>query len=184
MSPVTLSVDPGKRVCGCALWHGQQLLRATCVKSGDDGEGPSTAAAMALAVFCWARGKCLPSGELVTVDQLVLEYPQTYGGRASRGDANDLIVVAAVDGALAALYSSSAIKHYVPHDWKGSIEKPETTKEEYPIKNMVEARLLPVELAGVDWTKNVKHSWDVADGIGVGLKALGRFERKRVYAVE
>jgi hypothetical protein len=184
---LVLSVDPGVRGCGVALWRDDVLFVAEYVrnvaKAGDG--GPRDCALMAQSILAWLivhlseRG----GGDAV-VDVVALEFPQTYGGRAGRGDANDLISIAAVDGALAALFAGSAIQHYRPHDWKGSIKKPGTTTEPYPIRGRVEGALRPEELTRVAWTRNVRHSWDIVDALGVGLHFLGRFRPGRVYAVE
>lgn len=178
-----LSVDPGIRGCGAALWENQCLVRAAYVpSSAREGDGPVEAVAMAQALVSWAqRTTCEPR----PIGDLVVEWPRTYGGKASRGDANDLFALAGIDSALAALLpQSTRVSRYFPKDWKGTIEKPKTTKQPYIIRERVFARLDVFERAVVDWTNNVKHSWDVADAIGIGLKHLGRFRLNRVYAVE
>lgn len=54
------------------------------------------------------------------------------------------------------------------------------------IEFKVRARLSPDEPEALEanWPKNVKHSWDLIDAVGIGLHRLGRFERRRVYARE
>lgn len=178
---VLLSIDPGTRVCGAALWRDGRLVAAGLVKNPvKEGSGPRECARMAGAVGDWVKEHC------VLVNQLAIEFPQIYprGDTRTKGDPNDLLPLAAVDGALASMFWTAEVLSGVPHEWKGGIQKPKTTGEPYPIRNRVEARLRPEELARVNWTKNVRHSWDVTDAIGIGLFHIGRFERKRVYAVE
>ena len=173
---ITLSIDPGIRGCGCALWDSGKLVAAAYVKNSDEVCAvPRQCANMADKIAVWTLGIVHPAM------QLVLEWPQTYGGRSSRGDANDLFPLAGIDGALAAIFPAANITHYVPHAWKGSLEKPSKTSEPYSVESRVRDRLSTEEAANVKWPTNVKLSWDVTDAIGVGLKFHGRFERKRVF---
>jgi hypothetical protein len=169
-----LSIDPGIRGVGLAMWRDGKLESALYLPNPmKDGNGPVEAAAMARAVY--DKYKC---------DVLVLEYPRTYGGRASRGTTDSLFPLAAVDGALAALFCDRKVVYYLPQQWKNGTEKPETTKEPYVIEHKVRTRLDKDELGRIVWGNNVKHTWDVSDSIGLGLYYLDRFERKRVFARE
>lgn len=181
---VLLSIDPGLRGCGAALFLDGKLLRAEYVKNAasEDLDGPRAWALMAASVLKWATAMLVASSN--AINYLAVEIPQTYSGRAKKGDANDLLPLAGVDAALAALLPHAEVDYKVPHGWKGGIEKPKRAAGEYIIMERVKARLTVNESAAVVWPKNKRHGWDVADGIGVGLAALGRFERKRVYAVE
>jgi hypothetical protein len=117
----------------------------------------------------------------------VVEWPQIYqrGGGRTKGDPNDQLPLAAIGGALAAMLSpETGVYRVRPHDWKGSIGKPSTTGKAYAIKDRVLQRLSEDERRAVDWTTNVRHSWDVADAIGIGLWHLVRFDRFCVYAAE
>lgn len=190
---VLLSIDPGLRGCGAAVFLDGKLLRAEYVKNTapEDLNGPRAWALMAVSVLCWATAllnDAIPPTALLStvwpIDRLAVEMPQTYGGRAKKGDANDLLPLAGVDAALAALLPYADVDYKVPHGWKGGIEKPKKAADAYIIKDRVIARLSPAELVQTVWPGNKRHGWDVADGIGVGLAALGRFERKRIYAVE
>lgn len=186
-----LSIDPGARGCGCALWRDGKLTAAKYVKNpADKGLGPSVARDMAHMVKAWVCDhvrtwdhRFVGAFELV-LDKVILEWPQTYSGRAAKGDTNDLFTLAAVDGAIAALFPLAKVEHYVPHQWKGSVSKPDKVSQPYIIETRVRDRLSAEELACIDWPGNKKFCLDVTDAIGVGLHALGRFERKRAYARE
>lgn len=90
-----LSVDPGVRACGCALWDTDgRLLDGWLVKNPCDERFPSEGQLwkdMALAV--WASVHPIPH-------DLAIEYPQVYARSKSKGDPNDLISVAGVVGAI------------------------------------------------------------------------------------
>lgn len=177
---IVVSIDPGIRGCGVAVWiNGVLQIAAYVPNSSKSGAGPAECVEMALAIKVWLALYAIPR-----VDVLVVEWPQMYGGRASRGDSNDLLPLTGVDCAIAALHPNAAVHHYVPHSWKGSIEKPKKAADPYPIEERVKKKLTPEENSRVHWPKSEKHGWDVSDGLGVGLKFLGRFERHRVYACD
>ncbi len=186
---LTLSVDPGKQGCGAALWRADRLLRATYVKRRTmlGVEGPEGCTAMAIDVLNWAS----VYGQL---DRLVLEWPQTYSGRSSRGDTDDLLPLAGVDAAIVTLFhhvrrlvanwEAGRVHFFKPHDWKGSIQKPKKVSDDYPVVGMCERRLKDDERCNIDLPNNVRHQWDVFDAVGVGLKHFNRFERHRVFSQE
>lgn len=172
-----LSVDPGIRGCGCAVWIDGKLSIAEYVKNAmQDENGLVASLIMASCVVVWLD-RC--------VDGVILEFPQTYGGRASKGDANDLFPLACIDGAIAeALISVNnkiTVGQYTPHQWKGSIGKPKNG-ETYIIESRIRDRLSDEELSRIVWPKAKKLTWDVSDAIGLGLFFLGRFGTKRGFA--
>lgn len=174
-----LSIDPGIRGVGAALFDDGVLLVAEYVKNPEKkGGGPREALALARVVDEWCTA--ITSSR---VHHLVLEWPQTYGGRSAKGDTNDLFALAAVDGAIAGRVGAQTIDHLVPHDWKGSIGKPKPGSV-YVIESRVRAQLSSLELPRVRWPNAVKLTFDVTDAIGIGLHALGRFAPRRVFARE
>lgn len=176
-----LAVDPGARGCGIALFepggeHGSRLMTATRVAI----DPPSTASPAAVASeLALAVDAEVSERYGQHPEALVLEWPQTYSGRASRGVTDDLFPLAALDGALVARFNPPRVVTYTPHDWKGSIQKPKSAKDSYIIRERVEARLSDEEKLVIHWPTNGRHSWDVADAIGIGLFYLGRFDRMR-----
>jgi hypothetical protein len=172
---ILLSIDPGTRGTGVALFHDGKLHAAEYVRNPyKEGSGPRECAAVAQAVSAWAAehvGPVFP----VHMD-VMLEFPQTYGGRASTGNTEALFPLAAIDGALAALFSYANVMHCLPHSWKGSID-PDAIVERVKDRLSVEEKSRIVLPAA-----GLQHN--VFDAIGVGLKFLGRFERRRVFASE
>jgi len=56
-------------------------------------------------------------------NRLVVEVPQVYERRKSRGDPNDLLGLVAMAGAAAAVMPAGTARFVLPHDWKGSVPK-------------------------------------------------------------
>ncbi|KKW46542.1 MAG: hypothetical protein UY96_C0003G0045 [Parcubacteria group bacterium GW2011_GWB1_56_8] len=165
---VLLSVDPGVRGCGCAFFCDGQLAAAAYVKNyAKAGSGPRECAQVAEAVSNWVW---------MIPDHLVLEFPTSYGGRASTGNTNALFPLAAIDGAFAALFPNAELTYYLPREWKGN------TDADVMIER-IKSRLTPEEYVRVELpAKSLEHN--VWDGIGVGLAYLGRLAPKKAYARE
>lgn len=172
---LVLSVDPGIRACGCAIFRDGVLIFAAFVKNRvDAGNGPRESEQMAQAIVIWFVERV---GSVNGLDDLVLEYPQTYSGRAKRGDANDLFPLAAVDGALAALFPKAQLTSFLPFAWKQNIDADVMIER-------IKGRLTPEEKARVALPTAASLHHNVWDGVGVGLAHLGRLERKRAFAAE
>lgn len=145
-----LTVDPGVRGCGVALWRpGGVLERAAYIEAG----GETEPRGMAWAVEEW-MGPCELRG-------LVIERPQTYHGRAARGDANDLLDVALVVGALSTL-SEARLTLVRPSEWKGQVPKRATRERCWE-------RLTSAEIARIELPRSEKLAWNVWDAVGIGL---------------
>lgn len=187
---ITFSIDPAIHGCGCALFRDGVLVAAGYARNEvKDGDIVRRCAASARAALNWLYSVA----EFTEVDRLIVELPQIYqrGANKSKGDPNkNVLPLAMVDAALAALLPYAEVHEFQPHAWKGGTSKPERSYDAggreiaYVIKDKVKARLSSEELARVDWTKSIERSWDVADSIGVGFTFLGRFERARVFARE
>lgn len=176
-----LAVDPGARGCGVALFEDRALVCAAYVQSpldvtADTGRA-AAAGAMALAVIGWLDH----FAEKVKVDALVVEWPRVYATAirrgVSRGDPNDLLPLAGVDSALAALLAPAACYSYAPSEWKGQL-----TKEACSARVM--GRLTNAEFgvleAAVSAAKSKAHN--TLDAVGLGLHHLSRFTARRVLA--
>ncbi len=175
-----LSLDPGIRACGCAAFEGGDLVDAALIENPlRAGQGAPEAAAMAGAVFSEFHSR------VRAVDEVVVEWPRVYASRIraglSPGDPNDLLALAGVGAALAALFSPAAARSFAPSDWKGQLPKP-GRGEEYVVAARVRSRLSPRELAAAEAGARAAgaRGHNVWDAVGLGLHALGRFDRRRV----
>ena len=182
----SLSIDPATHGCGAALWRRNgQLFLAEYIPSKTESENiVRKCAEAAEEVYAWMYGLNIDE----PLETLIVELPQIYtrGANKTKGDPNkNVLPLAMINAALAAYFSDAKVVSYQPHAWKGTTKKPENTKVgEYVIMKRVKERLSESELAAVNWSDSVKHSWDVADAIGLGLHHLGRFERVQVFARE
>jgi hypothetical protein len=185
---ILLAVDPGIRGSGTALFVDDQLISAGFVKNpAKVGAGPAECADMAHEIILWAL--CARGGIVNHPTEIVVEIPQIYQRSAgkTKGDPNHLLPLFGIQCALAmALRGYAKVTDYKPSEWKGSTRKPfnQSGEVEYVITKRVKARLSPEELTCVDWTRSVKHSWDVADAVGLALHHIGRLDRVRAYARE
>lgn len=124
---VVLAVDPGKNASGAAVFDCGRLVDAALVRRAPAPRGVEAGDAAAAAVMA-----ALIVGRLVSgrrrVDEIAVEWPRVYASRiragASAGDPNDLLTLAGVDAALAALLAPAGVYQYAPSDWKGQIPKP------------------------------------------------------------
>lgn len=168
-----VAIDPGKRRAGVTIFDVEQreVLRAGLVTVDGEDEGPRAVIALAQRIVDWVG--------MPVFDTLAVEWPRTYEGRASRGDANDLFYLSGLDCALA--MRTRNVVHYLPQEW-GALGKPKAAKEKYAVEHRVFERLSSVEQLRIEWPKNRRYSWDVTDSLAIALKFMGRFERARAFA--
>jgi hypothetical protein len=113
---------------------------------------------------------------------LVSERPQIYTAGKTKSKPNDLIAMAGVTGAFAGIAHSYACRGhvasfrrvtYLPAKWKGQITKENVLERVMLRLDDAEAALVPA--------RSSDRGLDAAEAIGLGLKALGRFEPRRVF---
>lgn len=152
-----VSVDPGLRVCGVAVFTDGVLTRALLVKNPEQRlRGPVAWLAMAEAVSVEVKG----------CDELVVEVPQVYGAGKQKGDPNDLIQVAGVGAWVGSALNPKQATGYLPREWKGQVPK--------EVHNArIEKKLTTQELSVFDpCPPSLRHN--VLDAVGLGLYHLRR----------
>lgn len=168
-----LSLDPGLTNPAAALWTGGRLLCASRIKVKKEWAKECTGERCRLvgnAIMTWMVERRLDLG-MKPVDLLVVEFPQIYTSRKSKGDPNDLVPLAGVCMALAGRLDVP-VKSYTPSEWIGQIKK--TLKGDArlsPRGKLIWAALDDQERAGVV----VSH--DSIDAVGIGLRYLDRILR-------
>lgn len=181
MTADLLAVDPSIVSPGVALFrdgvlHAVARIRVPHFPRLNVAER-SLATADAIAEICTSWG-----GQPNTV---AFEWPQIYTAAKSKGDPNDLIAMAAVDGALTAVLHLACIMRgvqlrvlcYKPAEWIGQLPKATRGKASAsPRAQRIYSRLTPAELA------LVPDQHDAIDSVGIGLHALGRLGVRRVYS--
>ena len=131
---VLVSVDPGKHVCGVAVWQDVVLLRAFLVKApfGDSyGEmkyAPQRWVSLAGDVrdtveeVCAAAGEPLASFHPEEERYLLLERMQVYAKDGAE-KADDLLDLMGVAGAIAGALPSFLGESVLPSAWKGQVPR-------------------------------------------------------------
>ncbi len=161
MLGTVLSIDPGLRKCGCALWSPDgTLLRAWTARARGSGRGPAVWVRMVNAI------KIAPD-----ISVLVCEQMQVY--RDKTANADDLLELTGVLGALAWRFKGAKIKGYRPAEWKGQVPKHISRKR-------LQSRLTDKEKCNV--ASNATH--DAWDAIGIGAyyfrkQGIDRWRRSR-----
>lgn len=171
-----VAVDPSINRSGFAIFRDGMLIQAGYLTTPNSGHVLDRAARMAQTILFVVGEYVAPSES-----ELVFEWPKIYDarvrGKTKGQDPNDVLPLAAVGGALVPAFRSSRI--VVPREWKGQVPKPKSKKAPYAITDRVRARLEPGEITVVASLPGSE--WDAWDAIGIGLWALGRFDRKRVF---
>lgn len=145
-----ISIDPGKRHAGVAIWEHTTLTRAYLAQSPKD--APWLSFLKQLPPMC-QRG--------------YIEIPQVFPGQPARHE--DLLQLAA---------SAGAIAGYVRGDWeqiRPAVWTKKTCSKKGPRIERALARLSETELARIEWPSTKLRREDVGDAIALGLYALKRF---------
>ena len=169
-----VTIDPGIRHVGVALFAGELLIRAALVRSPcTRGNGAAECLAVAWEVAAWV------SRAEAGVDHVGVEWPRIYTVEKSKGDPNDLLALVGVGTAIGALLAvdhellPDAVTSVHPDEWKGQVPKATMTRR-------ILDRLSPAERALIEDAGTLTHN--VVDAVGIGLHTLGRLERRRVIA--
>lgn len=145
-------------------------------------------------------GRCLDMAESISVrlqgkyrpTVYVTEWPVVYGPGKGKGNPSGLLYMPGVSSALGAMlmidpalkpYRTGLIAYqYLPREWCMGTSKPSKGSfRDYVVSSRGEriiSRLTECEKRV--WIDQVT-THDAGDAVGIGLKHLGRFERKRVY---
>lgn len=158
-----VSIDPGLGGTGVASWHDGKLVDVAVFITD-----PAWPLVERVKQVYDSVEPMIRTGTVARA-QLVIEYQQTYGGRAAKGDANDLLKATLLSGALVQL--GEHVQLVTPHEWKGNAKKEITAAR-------CEADLSAAEFLMVvgKLGKNKKLRGDVWDAVGIGLWWLRRAE--------
>lgn len=159
-----LCIDPGLRGCGHALFGlDGRLASARYVSNVVGGTGPYAWLSMAREVARWT--------DTGLVDEAILEIPKIYGFAQRKGDLNDLLEIAGVQGAISAWLGASVpkISGVIPRTWKGTVKKSVMTER---IRNA----LTDAERNRILSSGYLDHN--TLDAVGIGLWHFGRLNRR------
>lgn len=186
----TLTVDPGIRVAGVALFHGHDLIATNCVRGARSGSSAFECAVMAREIRAWFKTVLPPAPESDRIE-LLTEWPQVYTRDKSKGDPNDLIALAGVCAAVAAVMPGAICTSYRPREWKHTIDGDvmtgrilgKLTDQEIVICTANLLKSDPgVRMGRVKAIFENSTAHNAVDAIGIGLHHFGRLERQRVFA--
>lgn len=175
---VLVAVDPSVRSSGLAVFRDGVLVDAQTVRARVQGG--------VLAARCLEMAGeivlAMPATARMSIDTLAIEWPETYRGEKSEtAKANSLATISAVGVAVAALLHPSEIRQYTAKQWARHLKKYTTgNRKDSPRAHRIRSRLEGPEVEV--WDALRKTEDDAIDAIGIGLHALGRFSRRRVFA--
>ncbi len=182
-----VALDPSISSTGVALFRAGVLRLARRVVVAPDPEAPEECpAARCLRMAQRCAALVVDAGYMPRV--VALEWPQIYRATKSEGDPNDLVGLAGVGMAFAGIIAlamagkdqTTVIQSWKPGEWAGQLPKTKKGNAwESPRGQRIKSRLSADEILAAGGPK-AQH--DVLDGVGIGLFALGRFERRRVFA--
>lgn len=122
--------------------------------------------------------------------RVIIERPQVYRGRSSKGDPNDLITLAIQVGRYTErmVAQGSSVEHVIPHDWKGTVDPDVLCRRvaatlSAPERDLLYRVLAPLArrpMTDEHLTSGRRHN--VIDAVGiakwsVGSRLAGRFTR-------
>jgi hypothetical protein len=155
-----ISIDPGLSGCGVAYWTADKKLQRACyVRLIGETHTPY--------MMAWSL-KAHVSPQLN--ERVVIEKPQVYQNLpVPPADLIDLHEMSSIYVGML----GRQVEWVHPHTWKGSVKKAVMTAR-------IPTHLTVEELPRVERVGAKDHNtWDA---VGIGLWALGRFDRKRVIA--
>ena len=182
-----ITIDPGTKCTGVAVWHGGELQAAFPYKPVGDAGLAARNLVLELEIvrdvhrlhpldtfardILTARSKRSPFSA-------VIERPGQYEKKVSP---ESLFILALLAGAYAgslAANGAEEARFILASDWKGTVPKPKRAADSYIITRRCARLLSERELARVEASKtNASESWDVWDAIGIGLVMLKRAGR-------
>lgn len=179
-----LALDPSINSAGVAVFRDGDLIATETIKVKFKGDILARCLHISEAMAVWALGvPCRPA-------VLVVEWPKIYKVGKSKVDPKDIVPLAGVAGCLAGLLRQNGALRplhddlecvsYLPKEWAGHPPKVETVKgcKSSPRALRIVSRLNHAER--VVWDAIKYH--DAIDAVGIGLKHLGRLERRRAIS--
>jgi len=165
-----VSIDPGVHMAGVAIWRDGKLVTARLLHEKDG----NVAEQLTDLVQKQRARICIPGQPYPWEDvELAIEVPQTYDRQHSKGAPEDIERL----NSAANTYTDAITKlgckecaRYYPKDWKGQVPKDVMIRR-------IKGRLKPEEKTKIVSAGSLTHN--IMDGVGIGLKRLGRLEARR-----
>lgn len=179
-----LAVDPGVRSPGAALFDGDRLVACDRVRIPEAYHGYAHGQRWLLVsrlIVEWAQVTLKQLCARVPIAAVVYERPQIYRMAKSQGaDPNDLPGLAAIGAGVAAFLNTlglAEVRSPLPAEWAMGTSKTKTGSAWASVRGRrVRERLRPGE------ETLIPDQHDALDAAAIGLWAVGRFTRRRVYS--
>jgi hypothetical protein len=168
---VILSLDPGKKEAGVALWKDGELALAWLARGNKKtAELLTWHLATAKAVY---QGLVEHGYHPDSVDTFVGEKPEIYKAQFQKGEQQSVADLSLVTGAVAGLVQPRAAVVYLPKEWKRQVPKHVVTRRIIGDEKK-QGRLSQEEQSRIELpAPSLRHN--VYDAIGIGLKYLKRW---------
>ena len=174
-----VAFDPGVDHPAVAVFLDGELCAASRVRvpgALDSLEVGERCRQIALLVRDWVLGHTYElhttTGAPAQVANVVAECPQVYRVAKSKGDPNNLIPLAVLDGYVAGLFPTATVTMPKPAEWIGGLKKSTTGDPWKSPRGRLIWRLLRESER-----PRVQASHDSIDACGIGLWCLGRLGR-------
>lgn len=155
-----VSIDPGIRHSGVAVWEGSTLIWAGVAIGEPRASVPKPIRWQMMATHIKLT---LPPGRPT---ELVFEFPEIY--RRSKARPNDLMLLAGLCGYIVSTVDAEKTTLHLPKSWKGQLPKEVCVER-------VKSKLTAEELSRVVLPRGVSYAHNAFDGIGIGLYSVKRF---------
>ena len=170
-----VSIDPSLTRLGFAVFERGELVRTGVVRGTTKASEDIVHRVARMALCTLAK-----IDAHLMIQDMVFEWPQLYGTGKSVGSPNKIMPLAAVCSAIGATVNNrygTRLHSYLPSEWAGQVPKCTTVAgcKSSPRALRILSRLSVEEQSVWD---DAKYD-DEIDAIGIGLKFLGRYERKR-----
>jgi hypothetical protein len=165
-----IAVDPGIDLCGVAAFVDKHLVACAHIggRLGPKVDPLIRAAATAEVVFEGVKG-----WHLAAVSHLIVEWPQIYMPGKSKVPGGDILLLAAVAGAIAMIFAPLKVIRTTttPAGWKGQLhDRVVQARVRTRLDKAGELEILQSALDALPESR--QHN--VTDAVGIGLSAIGR----------
>lgn len=171
---ITVSIDPGYRYCGVAVFSDEVLVTADLVEAKKWEVEAQQFAETAKCV--WEFLETTVDKASLSAAQFAIEYPQQYTFSPAPREAVQRLVgtIGAILGKVQSETSGLSVRvsTYKPREWKGQVPKEIMAERILSRLSSDEVNVIPA------MSKSKAHN--VTDAVGVGLHHLKRLKRKRV----
>lgn len=161
-SSMLLSVDPGLRGIGAALFVDDLLYTATYLVGSKTGQRQEAWNNVVDELVSWVDASPFKSP-----GELAIEWQKVYAGRKAKGDPTDLLNLSAITGAVCWAFRQAKTTVYLPSEHRGQVPKDIAIER-------AKGRLSERETAVVWLPKAKSLQHNVWDAVAIGLTHLKR----------